>query len=136
MTRRREAFLDAYFGIAKLNATEAARIAGFRHPRVAGTWQVNQLREVIDSRMVELRNARIMSADEVLEHLASIGRDVQHKDRVKALELMARINGLVSDKLSVSIDHRQIKADLDAEFHVIQQALPPAALGSEPKAPS
>lgn len=137
MTRRREAFLDAYFGIAKLNGQEAARIAGFRHPRTAGPYLLRKMSDVVEQRLVAFRSAKVLSADEVNEIIAEIARDPQHKDRLKAVELAARINGQLSDKLSVTIDRKQIQSELDAEFTVIRAALPPPpALGSEPKAPS
>jgi len=89
--------------------------------------------DVVAERMVAFRSERMLGPDEVNEIIAEIARDSQHKDRLRAVELAARINGQLSDKVLLSIDRKQLVADLEAEL--IRPALPPA-LGLEPKAPS
>lgn len=65
-TDKQAAFIDAYF-LCGLNATEAARLAGYKSPRQMASENLSKpyIRAEIDRRL----NERTMKADEVLYHL-------------------------------------------------------------------
>jgi hypothetical protein len=73
MTDRQALFIQFYLGEAKLNATAAARLAGYADPEKEG-WRVRQDPEVqaeISGRFAEYG----MSADEVIAELSDIARN-------------------------------------------------------------
>jgi hypothetical protein len=72
MTDKQQAFINFYLGEAKLNATMAARLAGYADPEMEG-WRVRQDPEVqaeIKGRIAEYA----MGADEVLAGLTEIAK--------------------------------------------------------------
>lgn len=68
LTDKERVWVEAYIGIARFNATEAARIAGYKDVEVSGfeNKQKPELREVIDTRLAEMT----LSANEVLAGLS------------------------------------------------------------------
>ena len=80
------------------NATKAARAAGYQTPRVDGSRLLRKFRQVIAEKGAEQAETAGMKADQVLSEIASIATDSTHKDRIRALELLAKINGLLSDR--------------------------------------
>lgn len=123
LTAKQALFVEAYLGKAQGNATEAARLAGYKGN--AHTLQVvggeNLSKPVIAAavavRMTTKKEA--MSADEVIEELTAVascdwkdfvqiryGREgeiidatLQLKDKLKALELLGKYHKLFTDKL-------------------------------------
>jgi hypothetical protein len=70
MTDKRTLFVAAYLGEARLNATRAARIAGYKDPEKEG-WRVKKDPEV--ARLIsEGLDARAMTKEEVLAELSEI----------------------------------------------------------------
>jgi phage terminase small subunit len=112
MTDRRRRFVDLYLTTADGNATQAAREAGFSAPSALGSRLVRQLREVIAAREVVLRDKALISAGEVQEKLSQLARDPDHKDHFRALELMAKIHGLLSEKLDITVSRKQLRDDV------------------------
>jgi phage terminase small subunit len=74
LTRKQRAFVDHY--IATGNATKAARLAGYKHPRQQGSENLSKpdIRSSIDARLAPSERSRKMSADEVVERLSEQGR--------------------------------------------------------------
>ncbi len=97
-TPRQQLLLDHYMSDSKRNATEAARKAGYKNPRQDGSRIVRQFQHLIDSKVAEQTQEFGLAADKVLSELALIATDPASKDRLRALEILAKINGLMSDK--------------------------------------
>jgi len=70
LTNKQKVFIEAY--LECWNATEAARRAKYKHPRQMGS--ENLSKPVIQERISQRLRATAMSADEVLERLASQAR--------------------------------------------------------------
>lgn len=64
LTRKQEAFVLAYIGEARWNATEAARIAGYKKPNPEGSRLL--AKASIAARVSEALEERKLSADQVL----------------------------------------------------------------------
>ena len=82
-TNKRRLFLEHYFA-CNMNATEAARLAGYVYPNVEGTKLVKTsiIRDAIDARLAEMA----MPANEVLARLGKHAR-VTFADFVNVIEL-------------------------------------------------
>ena len=113
MTPRQNLFVSEY--LQDLNATRAARDAGFAHPNVQGSQLLakphvrKRLDEAIMARSERLR----IDADWVLsrlEHEAQ-GQDNSAAVRVRALELIGKHLGIFSDRKQVLIASRTLFAD-------------------------
>ncbi|OGO11459.1 MAG: hypothetical protein A2Y53_00130 [Chloroflexi bacterium RBG_16_47_49] len=70
LTSRRQAFIDEY--LKCWNATEAARIVGFKHPEAQGPRLL--LNVIVKSSIKARLDEKAMSADEVIARLASMAR--------------------------------------------------------------
>ena len=55
-----------------------------------------------------------ISAEEVQIRLAALARDPLHKDSFRALELMAKIHGLMSDKVDITLTRKDLQTDVGA----------------------
>ena len=53
---------------------------------------------------------------EIHQHLSDIARDPTHRDRFRALELAARIHGMTSDKLQITMTRPQLLKAVDEEI--------------------
>lgn len=121
LTDKREAFILAYIGEARFNATRAAQIAGYSKPRQSGSENLSN--PVIAARISEELKSRSATADGVLAELTDIamadwrefikirtnprtgetvevGMDMNAK--VKSLEVLAKAHGLLTDKIDLS----------------------------------
>lgn len=141
LTFKQEQFVAAYLGVADGNATEAARMAGYKQPKQQGSRLLTNVD--IAARVSDRVEKVAASADDVLRELADValadwrefievlGRDREGKptkvrmdlsNKVKALELLAKYHGLLTEKQQIDItirEHRVIgvqQADLDAMF--------------------
>lgn len=124
LTNKQRAFIDAYCGASKFNATDAARRAGYKHPEVQGSQNLEKLSIEISKRMQHLKEksgASIMSQQEVAQRLSKfangsikvqqlanngklVDAPVSPKDQLKALELLGKSYGMFVDKKEVSGD--------------------------------
>ena len=124
LTNKQRAFIDAYCGASKFNATNAARRAGYKHPEVQGSQNLEKLSVEISKRMQHLKEksgASIMSQQEVAQRLSKfangsikvqqlanngklVDAPVSPKDQLKALELLGKSYGMFVDKKEVSGD--------------------------------
>lgn len=122
LTRKQEAWLDFYCSVSKMNATDAARRAGYTTPEKSGWENTNKLQKQIAERVEMLRNkagASIDSQQDLLEFFSAVRRGeeteqivtnsgkvvevpVSMKDRIKAAELMGKTYGMFTDKKEVS----------------------------------
>lgn len=69
---------------------------------------------LVEQRSVALRDSLSMSAREVVEGLSVVARTKEHKDHVRALEILAKIHGLLIDKLDLKIDRRTVAQEVEA----------------------
>lgn len=103
---KQEEFIAAYLGEAKGNATEAARIAGYKHPHSQGPRLLENVE--IASRVKQHIENAAMSAHDVLSELAQVAlldvmgdpKSVQNK--VRALELLGKYHKLFTERVEHS----------------------------------
>lgn len=112
-SRKLLAMLAAYKGEARLNATEAARLAGYSFPEVVGSRVRRRYKELFDEAEAEIRDNLIMKGEELDQRITSLARNTAHRDHYKALELLARMHGKLSDKVNVTIERPALNAQLD-----------------------
>lgn len=109
MTQRRltarikRAFLY-YEGECLLDLISAARKAGYTNPyrsaqMLQSIWG-DKLAEIED----RVKSSVVLTSKDVLGRLSVVAQDVRHKDHVRALEILARVHGLLSDKMDVRVD--------------------------------
>lgn len=119
LTNKQITFIDAYLGEAKMNATQAARIAGYKHPEVQGAENLRKLRAYISKTMDERHTKAIATQKEVQEFFTSVLRGevkeevvsnngkvlevpASTKDRLKAAECMGRAYGMFTERKEIS----------------------------------
>jgi len=124
LTLKQQLFVEAYLGAAKGNATEAARLAGYKgnDQTLASVGAENLKKPQIASRVRARVDAAAMTADEVLKELSEVARSewrdhvqivygsngeildakLQLKDKVRALELIGKHHKLFVDQLDVT----------------------------------
>ncbi|MDR1015710.1 MAG: terminase small subunit [Coriobacteriales bacterium] len=118
LTEKQRAFCEHY--VASLNATDAARRAGYRKPSEQGYENLRkpQIQKHIDEVLGALSAERVATAQEVLEYLTSVARGeeaeevvsvtdagvarcerrVATRDRIRAAELLGRRHALFTDR--------------------------------------
>ena len=127
ITERQNRFVDFYLQTG--NASEAARQAGYSERSAYSTGE-RMLRNAevsaaIEERLKSMASERIAQTEEVMEHLTSVLRGqeketvvtnsgksfvvpVSEKDRIKAGEMILKVNGAFKDKLDVKVDGGQL----------------------------
>jgi phage terminase small subunit len=94
LTPKQKAFAEHYAACG--NATESARLAGYKQPHVQGAQTLENLRviEYIESLTKPAQNKRILTAQERQEWWTSVilghEPDADFKDRLKASELLGK----------------------------------------------
>ena len=141
LTLKQHAFIAAYLGDAKGNATEAARMAGYEHPIASA--KDNMRNPTIRSRVKDRVEQYAGSAEEVLTQLRDVatadwrdfidvlaydkkGNPVKVRmdlsNKVKALELLGKYHQLFVERQEINVnvrEHRVIGIEqraLDAMF--------------------
>jgi hypothetical protein len=122
ITKKLALMLEAYKGEAKLNVTEAARLAGYGCPKAVGARIRRQHRELFDRAEVEMKEALVMGGRELDERITNLARNEDHKDHYKALELLAKIHGKLSEKVDITIKKGSLDTSLDSLLLVMLQA--------------
>lgn len=119
LTAKQSTFIDAYLGEARMNAAQAARIAGYKHPETQGAENLRKLRPWIDKAMNERHTEAIATQKEVQEFFTSVLRGevkeevvsnsgkilevpASTKDRLKAAECMGRAYGMFTERKEIS----------------------------------
>lgn len=121
LTAKQEAFIAAYIGEARFNATRAATIAGYSKARQSGSETLAN--PVVAARVQEELKARSISGEGVLAELTDIAtadwRDfikvrtnpktgevtevaMDLGAKVKSLEILAKAHGLLTDKVDLT----------------------------------
>lgn len=113
VTAKVRAFIEAYKGPAKLNLTEAARLAGFKSPRSMAAKMKARHPQLVAEAEREYLQALKISAEEAEQIVAQIARDPTHRDRLKAAETFLKMHGRLSDKLQVIVDRVELNKQLD-----------------------
>ena len=102
---KQKKFADHY--IKYRNGTEAARHAGYKGNDAALAVQANKnlknakIKAYIDLRIAKVDKKEILSLQQVLEEITSIGIDrenVSPRDRLKALELLGKTHAAFKEK--------------------------------------
>lgn len=97
LTPKRQRFVDAYTGEAMGNATEAARIAGYKSPRSEGCRLLTfaDIQQEIAKVSQPRAQAAIATREERLAFYTEMMLDdeQQTKDRLKAAELLGKVQG-------------------------------------------
>jgi hypothetical protein len=128
---RQRAWLYHYLDDPARNATEAARKAGYTGTEDSINQMGSRLKakflQVIEQYNDRLRDAAIISPREVQTTLANIIRSPQvaDRDKLKALELCAKIHGMLSDKLTIE--------GTVSWKHTLAEALALSKLSGDPK---
>lgn len=150
LTLKQEAFVAAYLGAARGNATEAARMAGYKQPRQEGSRLLSNAD--IAARVSQHVAEKFATADEVLQELTSVAMAPWHDfveitgraksgeptkvrsdiaSKVKALELLAKHHQLLVDRQVIDVNMREHhvgvpKSTLDALFQPAKPDRPDA----------
>lgn len=113
LSPKRQAFVDAYVGEAKLNASEAARMAGYKQAKSQGSRLLTNadVKVAVESAIQEAKKAAIMTREEivcwlqgvmlgqVMDQDTTLSGDVIEKlpkmsDRLKAVDLLGKFTGM------------------------------------------
>jgi hypothetical protein len=119
LTPRKRAFITAYLGPANRVPMEAARIAGYRNPGSLGQALFRSLEELIKEEELRAAHHASMTSTEAIELLSKHAREAPYPHNLKALELIVKIHGLLSDKLDVAIDKPALMRQLEAEVETL-----------------
>lgn len=100
MTPKQRAFVKAFQGEARGNATEAARLAGYRHPRQMGSENLSKpdIQEAIGPGPTS--NPDLANPEAIRLWWSEVMRDDSHsiRDRLRATELLAKSMGMFLDR--------------------------------------
>lgn len=119
LTAKQSTFIDAYLGEAKMNAAQAARIAGYKHPEAQGAENLRKLRPWIDEVMSKRHSDAIATQEEIQQFFTAVVRGevkeevvsnsgkilevpASTKDRLKAAECMGRAYGMFTERKEIS----------------------------------
>lgn len=120
LSPKRQAFVDAYVGDARFNATEAARHAGYKQPQSQGPRLLLnvEVKKTIQGITEQAKKVCAMSREEwviwlqgvalgqVMDVDTTLSGDVIEKlpkmsDRLKAVDLLGKFTGMQVDRLQV-----------------------------------
>jgi hypothetical protein len=130
---RHRTWLGAYLGDCDRDGTAACRLAGYEGLPSSLHTRSNRLKRKY-AQVIAAYDARLVTADiilprEVQSKLAEIARDasLQPRDRIKALELIARIHGMLTDTVKVE-GQVQIKQAILASLGPVVETIPAKVL--------
>lgn len=112
-TAKFRAFLAAYVGDAKLNLTEAARMAGYGEPAKRASALKRKYREVFERAELAFRESLSMGAQEATERLAAIARSPKHKDHFNAVKTLLTMHGKLDPTVKVTLTRSELNTALD-----------------------
>lgn len=110
LTVKQKRFCEEY--IKSGNASEAARLAGYKQPKVQGSQNLTKLNlsSYIAERMRPQEKSLIASADEVLQFYSKVmrgeledrGQPTSMNDRIKAADALQKRYMVIEERLSAS----------------------------------
>lgn len=107
LTGKQQAFVDAYVGESRFNATDAAREAGYSDPETSAMDNLKneKVLEAIQKRLEPYQLGR----DEVLAEVSfvALARDdewINASDKVKALQMLMKFHKLYEERVSHSFE--------------------------------
>ena len=115
-------FFTAYVVETACDATAAAKLVGYRHPNTQGPKLTKKFPDVADACREAWRDACGVKPDELVMHLAEIVRDPDHKDRMKAIELNAKVHGMLTEKTVIELDRTKLLRQIDERIAQLTQA--------------
>jgi hypothetical protein len=107
LTAKQQLFCEFYIGAASGNATESARLAGYRGSdetlRAIGSQNLTKLN--ISDACRERVNDVALSANKVLSELSEIALDKSEatRDRITALQLLGKYHKLFSERVDLNV---------------------------------
>jgi phage terminase small subunit len=108
LQEKQRRFVEAYTGPAQGNATEAARMVGYKHPTTQGPRLLENVgvAEAIQAATSHVRSAAIATREERQELLTAMMRgeveDARPSDRLKATEILGKMQGDFIEKHHVT----------------------------------
>jgi hypothetical protein len=114
-------FFTVYATESALDATKAARVVGYKHPATMGHRLRSKFPDVAEACEISWKEQCGIKPDELIQHLASIVRDPDHKDRMKAIELNAKIHGMLSEKIIHEFDKNTLLKQIDERLLQIKE---------------
>lgn len=116
LTKRRLRFVQVFWTEAEGSPSKAAAIAGFACPESVGSRMAKSLSKELEEKRIEVLESAQVSPKECLTMLGDIARTASHKDRLRAIELLLKVHGLLSDKLQVTVDRKSLIQELDRQI--------------------
>jgi phage terminase small subunit len=121
LSNKQRKFINEY--LQCFNATEAARLAGYSPKTARAIGAENLTKPDIAAEIEKALNESAMSASEVLMRLAEQARnDELPNHQLKALELLAKHHGLLTDVLKVKVEN-----ELNSALDLLEKNLEPEA---------
>lgn len=105
-------------------------MAGYKAPEIYGYVLRKKYQDHINKLLVEHEVLSQMQAKEVVERLTHLARSDKSTDqnKLRALELLAKIHGLTSEKLAVTIDRKELLEDVKKQLATLSNVVPPNSL--------
>ena len=129
MTTRQQRFIELY--LVSLNATDAARQAGYTHPDVQGSRLLAnvKIRKVVDAAQLEQSKRAELNADWVLARLRDKAEadGVSASAAVRATELIGKHVGMFHDTLRIELAQHPEWPPLLAKLQAALARYPDAA---------
>lgn len=130
LTAKQQLFCEFYIGAANGNATEAARLAGYKGTdetlRAIGSQNLTKLN--ISEFCQERVNEVALSADKVLSELSAIAldKDEATRDRLMALQLLGKYHKLFSERVDLNVQANDWRDEVKkyglSEIDIINEA--------------
>lgn len=116
-------FFELYGGAEfALDGKKCAESAGFAFASVVAHRLKTKYPTVAAMKEDMWRERNSVKPDELMMHLAEVVRDKEHRDRMKAIELNARIHGMLSDKLQITMDKESLMRAIDTRLAQLAEA--------------
>lgn len=116
LTEKQRRFVEAYAGPAMGNATEAARLAGYKVPDPEGSRLLGNARvaEAVRNLTEKTRSAAILTVEQCKELLSKLAQDpsVEPKDQISALDKLLKAGGAYLERREVTHHGAEIKIHL------------------------
>lgn len=114
VTAKRLRWLDHMFGEANLDPIRAAELCKFKRPHLTGPMIMRDLQEIVDLISREKNNLLLLEGNQILQGIGDIAVNGNNEtNRLKAYELLAKIHGMLNEKLAISLDRRSLLKQLE-----------------------